>query len=155
METLGMRLRAFLKDHGLRQKDLAKWIGITTASMSQFCNDLAKPSSRTIRDISAALGVNEEWLRDGTGPMLQETPRSVVEELAAAYNLSPAAARLLNALAGAFVELSEEQALNIAERLRMALAASGDDLSAPETVRRAINEKSPESSGQDQGKKSS
>lgn len=79
--------------------------------------------------------------------MIRETPRTIVDELAKAYNLTPAVTKLLDVLAQAFVELDEEQADRIMERLKIALAASDAARLDAQAVRAAMNEEGPDESG--------
>jgi hypothetical protein len=72
------------------------------------------PSDRTVRDICAALRINEAWLRTGEGPMEIETPDTLAAMLAEQYGLSPYAARVIKALAHAAAELSEDQFARLA-----------------------------------------
>lgn len=148
MDTFGTRLKAHLAENGIKQIDIAKRIGITSASMSQFCNDIASPGPRTVKAICDALDINETWLRTGEGPMMRETPRTIVDELAKAYNLTPAVTRLLDAIAQAFIELGEDQADRILQRLRTALAASDSVARVDgQAVREAINAEGPDEAG--------
>jgi transcriptional regulator with XRE-family HTH domain len=142
METLGTRLKKYLKASGIKQIDLAEMIGVSSASMSQFCNDIASPSPRTVRSICDALNLNEDWLRTGSGPMLRETPQTIIDELARRYALSPDAVRILYIIAQAFQRLTPEQAHEMVEIARRNLLA--DD---PASAVRAAIEKSPDDAG--------
>jgi transcriptional regulator with XRE-family HTH domain len=142
METLGTRLKKYLKASGIKQIDLAETIGVSSASMSQFCNDIASPSPRTVRSICDALNLNEDWLRTGSGPMLRETPQTIIDDLARRYALSPDAVRILYIIAQAFQRLTPEQAHEMVEIARRNLLA--DD---PASAVRAAIEKSPDDAG--------
>ena len=142
METLGTRLKKYLKASGIKQIDLAEMIGVSSASMSQFCNDIASPSPRTVKSICDALNLDEGWLRTGSGPMLRETPQTIIDELARRYALSQDAVRILYIIAQAFQRLTPEQAHEMVEIARRNLLA--DDPAA--AVREAI-EKSPDDAG--------
>jgi transcriptional regulator with XRE-family HTH domain len=142
METLGTRLKKYLKASGIKQIDLAEMIGVSSASMSQFCNDIASPSPRTVRSICDALNLNEDWLRTGSGPMLRETPQTIIDELARRYALSQDAVRILYIIAQAFQRLTPEQAHEMVEIARRNLLA--DD---PASAVRAAIEKSPDDAG--------
>lgn len=121
--TLNERLKHAIAESGIKQNALAKIIDISTASMSQFCSGQKNPSPRTVRDICAALNIREEWLRNGTGPMTQTTPESIVSELAKKFHLGEKATALLAAVADAFEGLSEKEAEDIMRRFHAALDA--------------------------------
>ena len=142
METLGTRLKKYLKASGIKQIDLAEMIGVSSASMSQFCNDIASPSPRTVKSICDALNLDEGWLRTGSGPMLRETPQTIIDELARRYALSQDAVRILYIIAQAFQRLTPEQAHEMVEIARRNLLA--DD---PAAAVRAAIEKSPDDAG--------
>ena len=115
MNTLGERLKYAIKLRRMKQIDLARKIGIAGASLSQFCSNVAKPSDRTLRDICSALDINEDWLRNGEGAIERETPDTFSAELEKAYDLSPYAARVINALAHAAASLKEDDFKNLTE----------------------------------------
>lgn len=147
METLGSRLKYILREKKITQKELANRVGLAQASVSQFCNGVANPGPRTVRDICDALDINEEWIRTGEGPIKREKPRTIVDELAKAYNLTPAVTKLLDVLAQAFVELDEEQADRIMDWLKITLAASDAARLDAQAVRAAMNEEGPDEAG--------
>lgn len=148
MNTFGDRLRMAIKESGKNQRMLAEAVGVNPSAISQYCIGAFSPGPRTVKAICDALDINETWLRTGEGPMMRETPRTIVDELAKAYNLTPAVTRLLDALAQAFVELDEDQADRILQRLRTALAAS-DSVARVEgqAVREAMNAEGPDEAG--------
>jgi len=147
VKSLGNRIVQALDSCGWNQKRLANELHVTPGAISGFCTGKFEPSNRTISDICDALDINEEWLRTGEGEMIRETPRTIVDELAKAYNLTPAVTKLLDVLAQAFVELDEEQADRIMERLKIALAASDAARLDAQAVRAAMNEEGPDESG--------
>lgn len=145
--TFGERLLKALNYRGMNRTELARKLNVTPAFISALCLEKTTASERTIADICDALDINEEWLRTGEGEMKRETPRTIVDELAKAYNLTPAVTKLLDVLAQAFVELDEEQADRIMERLKSALAASDAARLDAQAVRAAMNEEGPDESG--------
>lgn len=142
------RIKAVRIMNGMNQAEMAERIGVTVASISAYETGIRNPSNTTIAVICEKFDINETWLRTGEGPMMRETPRTIVDELAKAYNLTPAVTRLLDALAQAFVELDEDQADRILQRLRTALAAS-DSVARVEgqAVREAMNAEGPDEAG--------
>jgi transcriptional regulator with XRE-family HTH domain len=106
MREFAARLKLAMKSRQITQAGLAAKIGITQPTLSRLTSGEANPSDRTVRDICAALRINETWLRTGEGPMEIETPDTLASTLAEQYGLSPYAARVINALAHAAAELS-------------------------------------------------
>jgi transcriptional regulator with XRE-family HTH domain len=114
MNEFAARLKLAMKAQQITQAGLAAKIGITQSSISLLTRGEANPSDRTVRDICGALRINETWLRTGEGPMEIETPDTLAAMLAEQYGLSPYAARVINALAHAAAELSEDQFARLA-----------------------------------------
>ena len=73
------RLKAFRKDLGLTQNDVADRLHIRQTHVSAMENGTKNITDRTISDICREFGINEEWLRTGSGEM-----RIPVEDEAAA-----------------------------------------------------------------------
>ncbi len=74
--TLGKRILYALDLRNKKQADLAKYVGIKTATCSQWCADKVKhlKSDNAIK-VSMYLGVNLDWLVNGKGPIdTQEAP---------------------------------------------------------------------------------
>jgi transcriptional regulator with XRE-family HTH domain len=114
MKEFAARLKLAMKARQVTQVWLAGKIGIAQPSVSLIIRGENNPSDRTVRDICAALRINEAWLRTGAGPMEIETPDTLAAMLAEQYGLSPYAARVINALAHAAAELSEAQFARLA-----------------------------------------
>ena len=77
--TLGERIKMIRTESGQTARQFAQRLGITAASVSLFENDKNGVSNQTLRAICAEYGVNEEWLRFGTGDMYAAASRE--EEL--------------------------------------------------------------------------
>lgn len=77
--TLGERIKMIRMESGQTARQFAQRLGITAASVSLFENDKNGVSNQTLRAICAEYGVNEEWLRFGTGDMYAAASRE--EEL--------------------------------------------------------------------------
>ena len=63
------RLKAFRKDLGLTQNDVADRLHIRQTHVSAMENGTKNITDRTISDICREFGINEEWLRTGSGEM--------------------------------------------------------------------------------------
>ena len=109
MKEFAARLKLAMKARQVTQVWLAGKIGIAQPSVSLIIRGENNPSDRTVRDICAALRINEAWLREGAGPMDVETPDTLSAALAEQYGLSPCAARVINALAHAAATLTDAQ----------------------------------------------
>jgi transcriptional regulator with XRE-family HTH domain len=66
------RVTEIRRAKGLNQTDFARKIGITQASLSLIELGKSKLTEANIRLICLSFGVREEWLRGGTGEMMDE-----------------------------------------------------------------------------------
>lgn len=91
MSTFIDRLAEAMKEKKLTQKALSVAIGITDAYMSQISTGKRKPAPRTAKDLAEALGVNVEWLMDGTGAKKPDLSREelIAETVASVLNDKP------------------------------------------------------------------
>ena len=69
MEEINERIKRVIAEQGIKQRDLAKALGITESSVSTMCSGKSKPSGQTINDICRLYNVNKQWLETGTGDM--------------------------------------------------------------------------------------
>ena len=63
------RLKIVRKKTGLNQNDFADALGISVSNISSYESGRRNPSDAFISLICSKYGINEEWLRDGTGNM--------------------------------------------------------------------------------------
>ena len=75
---IGDRIRQIRKEKGMTQTDLAKTLRINPGSVSRLESGENNPADRTVELICREFHVREEWLRQGTGPMMEEKPRDEV-----------------------------------------------------------------------------
>lgn len=144
------RIKAIRAAHGLNQSEMAERIGVTVASISAYETGIRVPSNTTITVICQEFEIREDWLRTGEGPMMQETPKTIVEELVKRYNLTGDAVRILNIIAQAFQRLTPEQAHDMVEIARRELLAIDDPDAARDVsaMREAVHdETSPDEAG--------
>lgn len=102
MSTIGERIKEVRKYKELTQQKFADILNLKRNTVGGYEIGTVTPSDRTISDICATFGVNEIWLRTGTGDMKTEISRD--EEIAKILNsavVSNATARdrLIRALA--------------------------------------------------------
>ena len=68
-ESIGSRIKAIRKLQGLTQKELGRVIFRSAMFVSRLEKNRSQISSEQITVLADRLGVNEPWLRNGSGPM--------------------------------------------------------------------------------------
>lgn len=58
----------------LKQEDFGRQIGLTQTSLSMIERGVNNLTDKNIRLICSAFNVSEEWLRNGTGNMFNDSP---------------------------------------------------------------------------------
>lgn len=95
------RIKAARKARKMTQKQLAEAIGLTQNYIAMIETGRREPSERTISDICQVCGVDEIWLRTGTGDM--DEPKTRREELEEIFHHceigTDAKARMIRAMA--------------------------------------------------------
>jgi len=87
MNSLNERIKELRKRYELSQKEFAAKIGISQRSVSWSEQSGNNVPDSTIKSLCMAFNVREDWLRNGTLPMLDETPTSTMEKLKKDFNL--------------------------------------------------------------------
>ena len=64
------RIKAIRKHYDLTQAEFGDRIGVKGNTITNYENDLRNPSDAIIVSICREFNVNEEWLRNGKGEML-------------------------------------------------------------------------------------
>ena len=64
------RIKAIRKHYDLTQAEFGERIGVKGNTITNYENDLRNPSDAIIVSICREFNVNEEWLRNGKGEML-------------------------------------------------------------------------------------
>lgn len=78
MNEILTRIREVFLDSGKNQTEIGNKIGKTSQYVWKLLNnDNANPSESVIRDICREFNIREEWLRDGTPPIHNETGRKL------------------------------------------------------------------------------
>ncbi len=75
MTTFPERIRAVQKFAGMTATALSRELGISDAHLSRLKSGENRPSDHLLKAITLRFGVREEWLRDGTEPMLEAAER--------------------------------------------------------------------------------
>lgn len=78
MSELADRILAIRKDSGLSQSAFGEKLNLSQNFVWMIEKGQREPSDRTISDICRVYGVNENWLREGTGEMYVPKPREEV-----------------------------------------------------------------------------
>lgn len=80
MDNFGERLSILITTIKMKRSEFAETLGVSAPFVTQMCAGTKMPSNRTIEDICTKFGVNEQWLRTGTGDMFRELTKE--EEIA-------------------------------------------------------------------------
>lgn len=121
------RIKAIRKGAKLTQSEFGEKIGTRGNTITNYETGLRNPSNAVITAICREFNVNEQWLREGTGPMYVETAESYINEMCARHGLGASARALLQAVANAFEVLDEDTAAALVDRAFESLAASKRD----------------------------
>lgn len=82
--TIGSRIERVLEKLGKSKSDLARDLGISTASVTNFCKGRNNPSGQTIDQICDKYGVVKSWLLTGEGePFLPVSREEEIGKIAA------------------------------------------------------------------------
>ena len=87
--SINERIKHLRNTLQMSQSDFAKAIFISNGYIADFENSKKKPNDRIIRLISLSFGVNESWLKHGTGGMFYTTPSDKLQRLTAIFNELP------------------------------------------------------------------
>ena len=71
--TINERIKMFRKSKKLSQKQFALSLGVPQAGVSYMEQDGSTVSDASIKTICSVYGLNEEWLRSGTEPMVDQS----------------------------------------------------------------------------------
>lgn len=84
------RIRKIRRDLDLTQQEFADRIGVKRGAIANYEIGRNAPTDSVVSLICREFGVNEEWLRDGTGEMFAPDASDELEALVKRYNLSNA-----------------------------------------------------------------
>ena len=66
MSSIGNRIKELLNKQDISQKDLARYIGTTEASISRYVNDEREPVAKILYKIAQELHTTTDYLISGT-----------------------------------------------------------------------------------------
>ena len=92
---IGDRIKELRKALHLSQTKFAERIGSVQNTITGYETGRREPSNQVIALICKEFRVNEEWLRNGTKPMLIKTDENEIEQLCERYGLNRAARVLI------------------------------------------------------------
>ena len=75
MSLFPERLREAMDDQGIKQVELAEKLDSVQSYISQILSGKKMPSDRMVKDMADILGLNLEWLLNGTGPKKPDLSR--------------------------------------------------------------------------------
>ena len=108
--TESERIKALRSEFDLTQAQFAERIGMVQASLSAIETGIRSLTDKTVKVICSEFHVREEWLRNGTGEMFEQTSTNTVHRLAEEYRLSPIGEALIDAYSHA--DENERQAVD-------------------------------------------
>jgi transcriptional regulator with XRE-family HTH domain len=147
MEAINSRIIELRNHLGLKQTHFAQEIGVTSQLINKIEAGNAKVTETNIRIICFTFKVNEEWLREGKGDMMDEEAQLSEWErrlLAFFRELSPQARKMLYEYAEML--LSNEKALR-GEASQNAPGGTTRPLEAPQEAKPAQDTEKGESPG--------
>lgn len=71
--TINERIKTFRKSKKFSQKQFASSLGVTQSGVSYMEQDGSTVSDASIKTICSVYGLSEEWLRNGTEPMIDQS----------------------------------------------------------------------------------
>lgn len=136
MKTDYERLRELRKHFKLSQTEFAEKLGVTRSVIKNLELGVVEIKEHMMKLISATFNTNEEWLKNGTGEMLIQTPKNILDELVVAHGLTEKE----TAIVSAFLDLSPAGRSAIIEYVeKAARGLSSDPVSSAPTRDEIIN----------------
>jgi transcriptional regulator with XRE-family HTH domain len=87
--TVNERIKLLRTALKMSQNEFAKAIFVSNGYLADLENAKRKVNDRIIHLISLTFGVNEVWLKDGTGNMFFTTPSEKIQRLTSLFNKLP------------------------------------------------------------------
>lgn len=78
--SIGSRIKQRMQELGLKGVDITRATGVSSGGVSQWVNDLSKPSSEKLFSLSKALKCTPEWIIYGEDCLSEERGDEVSEE---------------------------------------------------------------------------
>jgi len=116
---IGDRVRELREFLGLSQTVFGNRLSLERSAISLIERKQRNITERTIKDICREFSANEEWLRNGAGPMIVENDSTIITQLAAEYNLDSLDRKILKS----YLNLTPPQRAVIKDFARSLVAA--------------------------------
>ncbi len=81
------RIKQIRKEKKLSQSEFGKVLGVSRDVISNYEMGRVDPTDLFINHLCSTFNVNEAWLRDGTGEMFVQTPKTLIDDLKTQYSL--------------------------------------------------------------------
>ena len=92
---IGDNIKELRKNFGITQQELAAKVGITQGAVASVESGKRNISEHILKSISKIYGVRLEWLKTGEGEMYASKDLSIIDRLAAEYDLTPQSRELI------------------------------------------------------------
>lgn len=122
--TIGGRIRIARRFFGLNQTEFGARLGLSQAAIAGYENDSHSVAEQTLIHICKEYKINESWIREGLGEMLDDRSEDFVSELAQKYSLDP----LQQSLVRAVYEMPQEYRTMILALARRLVAENEEAL---------------------------
>lgn len=93
--SINAKIKELRKSSGLNQKEFASKIGLTQRGVSHIEQDGHNISDVSIKAICHEFGINEAWLREGTGPMRVQKDTFSLDQFAKDRDMSQTELQIL------------------------------------------------------------
>lgn len=121
--TIGGRIRIARRSFGLNQTEFGARVGLSQAAIAGYENDSHSVAEQTLIHICKEYKINESWIRDGLGEMLDDRSEDFISDLSQKYSLDP----LQQSLVRAVYEMPQEYRTMILELARRLVAESEEE----------------------------
>lgn len=132
--TIGGRIRTARRFFGLNQTEFGARLGLSQAAIAGYENDSHSVAEQTLIHICKEYKINDSWLRDGNGEMLDDKCGDFIGELSTKFNLDPLEQSMIRAV----YEMTPDQrkaVLAFARRLVVEYGATTEETDEERTKR--------------------
>lgn len=135
--TINERVKMARKALNLTQIEFGDKVGISQGHLTSIESGKRTVTDKSVIAICATFGINEEWLRTGTGEMFIASDSTIVSQLSSEYGLDAFETVILKG----FLKLKPEQREFLKDRIKDMLSDILDDEAAYKEFRAAYDKK--------------
>ena len=135
--TINERVKMARKALNLTQIEFGDKVGISQGHLTSIESGKRTVTDKSVIAICATFGINEEWLRTGTGEMFIASDSTIVSQLSSEYGLDAFETVILKG----FLKLKPEQREFLKDRIKDMLSDILDDEVAYKEFRAAYDKK--------------